>query len=93
MKRELRKQGKYLQMDPNNFELKVVFHGLKKEYNKTLKMTKRNFYKQIILQLDTLHENDPKSFWRTVDQLTLYHKTKFLTLPNQKHLQMTNKHC
>ena len=69
MKRELRKQGKYLQMDPNNFELKVVFHRLKKEYNKTLKMTKRNFYKQIILQLDTLHENDPKSFWRTVDQL------------------------
>ena len=56
-------------MDPNNFELKVVFHSLKKEYNKTLQMTKRNFYKQIILQLDTSHENDPKSFWRTVDQL------------------------
>ena len=37
MKRELRKQGEHLQMDPNNFELKVVFHRLKKNITKLLR--------------------------------------------------------
>ena len=69
MKRELRKLGKRLLMNSNNADLKCTFHRLKKEYNKTLKMTKRSFYKRIIEQLDTLHENDPKTFWKTLDQL------------------------
>lgn len=69
MKRELRKLGKRLQMNSNNFDLKFAFHKLKKEYNKTIKMTKNLFYKQIIEQLDTLHENDPKTFWKTLDHL------------------------
>ena len=45
MKRELRKLGKRLLMNSNNADLKCA---LKKEYNKTLKMTKRSIYKRIL---------------------------------------------
>ena len=30
-------------------------------------MTKNMFFKSIIEQLDTLHENDSKAFWKTLD--------------------------
>ena len=60
MKRELRKLGRRLQMHSNNFDLKFAFHKLKKEYNKTLKMTKNLFYKTIIEHLDTLHKEIQK---------------------------------
>ena len=66
---EFRRMGRQLQMNSNNFELKVIFHKLKKEYNKMLKMTKNMFFKSIIEQLDTLHENDPKAFWKTLDHI------------------------
>ena len=69
MKRELRKIGRRLQMHSNNFDLKFAFHKLKKEYNKMLKMTKNLFYKTIVEHLDTLHENDPKAFWKTLNHL------------------------
>ena len=56
MKRELRRMDRRLKMISNNFELKVTFHKLKKEYNKMLKMTKNMFFKSIIEQLDTLKD-------------------------------------
>lgn len=70
MKRELRKLGRRLQIDSNNYNLKFAFHKLKKEYNKTLKWTQHKFFKSIIEQLDTLHENEPKTFWKTLDHLS-----------------------
>ena len=56
MKRELRRMDRRLKMISNNFELKVTFHKLKKEYNKMLKMTKNMFFTSIIEQLDTLKD-------------------------------------
>ena len=69
MKRELRRMGRRLQMNSHNFELKVTFHKLKKEYNKMFKMTQNMFFKSIIEQLDTLDENDPDAFWKTLDHI------------------------
>ena len=63
MKRELRKLGKKILLNSNNYALRESFHKLKKEYNKTLKQTKHNFLKEIVSKWDSLHENDPKLFW------------------------------
>ena len=69
MKRELRNLGKKLQRNPNNPDTSASFHRLRKEYNKTLKKTKYQFQKSVVEQLDSLHENDPKAFWKTLDNL------------------------
>ena len=47
MRRELRKLGKRLHTDSNNCNLSKAFHNLKKECNKTLKITKYNFFKEV----------------------------------------------
>ena len=70
MRKELRKLGKRLQLDSNNSDLNMAFHRLKKEYNKTLKLYKDKFFKEVGNQLNTLHETDPKLFWRTIDNLS-----------------------
>ena len=42
---------------------------MRKEYKKILKETKQKFIKAIVEKLDSLHEDDPKSFWKTIDNL------------------------
>ena len=42
---------------------------MRKEYKKLLKETKQKFIKAIVEKLDSLHEDDPKSFWKTIDNL------------------------
>ena len=66
---KLRNLGKKLQRNPNNPDTSASFHRLRKEYNKTLKNTKYQFQKSVVEQLDSLHENDPKAFWKTLDNL------------------------
>ena len=46
-----------------------LFHRMRKEYKKLLKETKQKFIKAIVEKLDSLHEDDPKSFWKTIDNL------------------------
>jgi hypothetical protein len=40
---------------------------MRKEYKKILKETKQKFIKAIVEKLDSLHEDDPTSFWKTID--------------------------
>ena len=68
-KRELNSIGKKLKQHPGNFGLRTSFHRMRKEYKKLLKETKQKFIKAIVEKLDSLHEDDPKSFWKTIDNL------------------------
>jgi hypothetical protein len=67
-KRELNNIGKKLK-HPDNCYLRTSFHRLRKEYNQLLKKIKYDFFKSIVDELDSLHENDPKLFWQTIDKL------------------------
>jgi len=69
MKRELRNLGKRMQQNPNNPDIKNNYFRLLKEYKKTVKSTRKQFYNSMINKLDMLHENDPKAFWKTLDKL------------------------
>ena len=69
LKRELNSIGKKLKQHPGNFGLRTSFHRMRKEYKKLLKETKQKFIKAIVEKLDSLHEDDPKSFWKTIDNL------------------------
>ena len=62
MKRELRNLGKRIQQNPNNPDIKNNYFRLLKEYKKTVKSTRKQFYNSMINKLDMLHENDPKAF-------------------------------
>jgi len=69
MKRELNNLGKKLQQNPKDHNINYNYHRLRKEYKKLLKDTKRNFLKSVVSKLDSLHEKDPKAFWKTIDKL------------------------
>ena len=67
-KRELNNIGKKLK-HPDNCYLRPSFHRLRKEYKQLLKKIKYDFFKSIVDELDSLHENDPKLFWQIIDKL------------------------
>ena len=69
MKRELRNLGKKMHTFSNDVNIRVSFHRLRKEFQKTLKETKHKFFSAMIQKLDDLHENNPKMFWETIDKL------------------------
>ncbi|CAG2226863.1 unnamed protein product [Mytilus edulis] len=69
MKKELRNLGKKMQQYPNNAHIRSNFHRLRKEYNKSLKLARQKFVNDLVTKLDTLHENNPKLFWETIDKL------------------------
>lgn len=68
-KRELNNLGSRLQQHPNNHDLKTSYHQLRREYKKLLKDTKKKFITDIIDKLDSLHEDNPKLFWKTINNL------------------------
>jgi hypothetical protein len=53
---------------PNDVNIRVSFHRLCKEFQKTLKETRHKFFNAMIQKLDDLHENNPKIFWETIDK-------------------------
>ncbi|CAG2192045.1 unnamed protein product [Mytilus edulis] len=58
-----------MQQYPNNAYIRSNFHRLRKEYNKSLKLARQKFVNDLVAKLDTLHENNPKLFWETIDKL------------------------
>jgi hypothetical protein len=42
---------------PNDVNIRVSFHRLRKEFQKTLKETRHKFFNAMIQKLDDLHEN------------------------------------
>lgn len=68
-KRELNNLGNRLQQHPNNYDIRTSFHRLRREYKKLLKSTRHNFFKEVVDKLHSLHEDNPKLFWKTIDNL------------------------
>ena len=46
-----------------------IISQVTKRINQLLKKIKYDFFKSIVDELDSLHENDPKLFWQTIDKL------------------------
>ena len=69
LNKTLRNLGKQLHKEPNNIHIRQTFHTTRNFYNKMVKKKKYQFTEKLKEQLESLHETDPKSFWRTIDKL------------------------
>lgn len=69
LKRSLVKMGKQLVQSPRNAALRVAFHVHKKLYKKTLKMKENAFRQSLVSKLNDLSENNPRAYWKVVEEL------------------------
>jgi hypothetical protein len=68
-KRELNNFCKKLKQHPDHFYLRTSFHRLRKEYKQLWKKIKYDFFKSIVDELDSLHENDPNYFGKLLTNI------------------------
>ena len=69
MRKELRKLGRQLFVNPDNHDIRNNYFRKKKMFQKMVKHKKREIKQMIIDKLELLEENDPQRYWNLVDQL------------------------
>ena len=69
MRKELRKLGRQLFVNPDNHDIRNNHFRKKKMFQKMVKHKKREIKQMIIDKLELLEENDPQRYWNLVDQL------------------------
>ena len=69
MRKELRKLGRQLFVNPDNHDIRNNYVRKKKMFQKMVKHKKREIKQMIIDKLELLEENDPQRYWNLVDQL------------------------
>ena len=59
---------------PFSRELRSKCYSLSKQYNKTGREMRRNFYKKLIDRLTSIPQSNPKVFWDTINSLKMNEK-------------------
>ena len=65
----LRKLANQKHRDPNNIEIRDMYHATLKDYKATLEMKKKNFHSNKIEELENAR-NDPLLFWKTLTNIS-----------------------
>ena len=92
LKRSLAKMSKQLVQSPNKAALRVAFHAQKKFYKKTLKMKERAFRQSLVNKLNDLSENNPRAYWKVVDELRNATSTKAQSSTSNVPLEEWQQH-
>lgn len=69
LKSDVSKCGRKLAMDPKNSDHRRNYFMLLKLYRKSCKRKYREYRKQVIHDLDQLHDKSPKTYWELVKKL------------------------
>ena len=69
LKRDLGHKYSQLQKHPSNPYIRGAFFKCLKVYRKARKSQMRKYNQELIEKLDSLHEQNPKSYWKLLDQL------------------------
>ena len=68
LKREVRKLGRRIQINPKNCNLLHAFANAKREFNRMKKKLKHEFYKTITDNIDNLNQNNSRNFWKVLNK-------------------------
>lgn len=68
-RRELKSTAVKLHQQPYNVDKRHFYHKLRRKYKKLLRKSKATFRDNIMQQLDSIKESNPKTFWSLYDQL------------------------
>ena len=69
MRRNLLNYGKIYSKYPKDPSVKNHFYKLYREYTKSRKYKCRQYKQSILKKLETLHEENPRSYWKLIDKL------------------------
>ena len=69
MRRSLINYGKIYSKFPKDPTVKNHYYKLYREYTKTRKFKCREFKQSLLKQLETLHEENPKSYWKLIEKI------------------------
>ena len=69
MRNNLINYGKVYTQYPKDPYVKNHFYKLYREYNKSRKMTQRQYKNNMLKELDQLHEENPKTYWKIINDL------------------------
>ena len=92
LRREVNRLGALLRLYPKDAQIRGAYHKHLREYRKRCKTEHRKFKAALIEKLDNLSENDPKAYWRLVNELCEKKKVSHPIDPDNffKHYQSLN---
>ena len=76
LKKELKRYGKMLCRNPFDQPVRIKYHSMLKSYKRKCKSEKNKFKAKILNQMEELHTNNPKGYWKLVEELTDKYKAK-----------------
>lgn len=68
-RKELRRLARLLHANPYNHSLFIKFRTQRKSLKRLLNQKKRKMRQTLLNKLDQLHDNNPRAFWKTFDEL------------------------
>ena len=69
LRQNLFSYGKVYTKYPKDPAVKNHFYKLYREYNKTRKYEKKSFRQNLLKELKTLHDDNPKKYWQLINEL------------------------
>ena len=69
MRYNLINYGKVYSSYPNDPNVKNHYYKMYRIYTKTLKKTRKTYKQSILNQIENLHNNDPKQYWKLINDL------------------------
>ena len=69
LRQEVKKLSKSLSKNPHSIATREAFNNTKRRYKKQLKKARQEFKNKISHALDTSLDNNPKLYWKLLDQL------------------------
>ena len=76
LKREVKRYGKLLCQNPQNQTIRAKYFTMLKSYKKKCKLDRNQYKSKIYNMMEGLQTNNPKEYWKLVEELTDRDKTK-----------------